>query len=460
MSTGRTLVRGGTIISMDPGVGDLVGDILITGDTISAIGPELGVDEASAQVIDARDHIVVPGFIDTHRHLYQNLLRGLASDWSLFQYFGAMFATIGPHFTADDMYVGNRLGALDALDSGVTAVFDWSHNQLSPDHTDELIRALRETGIRAQFGYGGSMEQYVECLAPPFRSSTFTNEAEVRRLREQFPSDADVLTLGFAARGPDASTAHVVAADWRVARELGLRINAHHGQGVFPGRPTMREMAADGLLGDDVTFGHCNLLTDEDMAVMADNGVTATVTPEDEANMGHGYPVIARLMRAGIRPNIGVDTCMAVGGDQFTAMRFALALPRAQANRVLLDAGQNPWDLEPSARDVLAMATIEGARALGQADRIGSLAPGKQADLVIIDAAHASMTPLIDPVAAVVHHAGRSTVDHVLVAGRLVKRDGRLVGVDQRELHRTATAAAAGVLERSGVKAGWRPTAG
>ena len=457
----RVLVRGGTIISMEPDVGDLVGDILVDGDSITAIGRDLGVDETSAQVIDATGHVVVPGFVDTHRHLYQSLLRGLASDWSLFQYFTAMFATIGPHFTAEDMYVANRLGALDALDSGVTAVFDWSHNQLSPDHTDELVRGLRDTGIRAQFGYGGSMKQYVECLAPPFRSSTFTDESEVRRLREDvFASDTGLLTLGFAARGPDASTAEVVAADWRLARELGLRINAHHGQGSFPGRPTALAMREAGLLGDDVTLGHCNLLTDEDLAVLADEGVTVTVTPEDESNMGHGHPVVSRLVKAGIRPNIGIDTCMAVGGDQFTAMRFALAVGRADANARQLDAGQNPWDLELSASDVLAMATIEGARAMGQADRIGSLAPGKQADLVLIDATQVSTTPVLDPVATVVHHAGRGSVDHVLVAGRLLKRDGRLVGVDAAELDRAATAAAAGVLERSGVRGGWKPAVG
>ena len=457
----RTVIRGGTIVSMDPGVGDLIGDVLIEGETITAIGPDLGVAEGSAEVVDATDSIVIPGLIDTHRHLYQNLLRGLASNWSLFQYFVAMFGTIGPHFTPDDMYVGNRLGALDALDSGVTSVFDWSHNQLTRDHTDELVRGLRDTGVRAQFGYGGSMTQYVECLAPPFRSTAPTDESEVRRLRDTvFTSDTGLLTLGLAARGPDASVAAVVAADWRLARELGLRINLHLGQGVLAGRTSVESMRADGLLGDDVTFGHCNLLSDAEMRLMADHGVTATVTPEDEANMGHGFPAVARLVRAGVRPNVGIDTCMAVGGDQFTAMRFALGVPRAQSNAAQLALEQNPWELELSVRDVLAMATIEGARALGQADRIGSLAPGKQADVVLISTASVSMPPVLDPVASVVHHAGRGTVDQVFVAGRRVKKDGRLVGVDQVDLHRRATSAAAALLERAAVAPGWQPPSG
>lgn len=444
---------------MDPAVGDLVGDVLVEDDTIVAIGPELAVDDTAAEIVDSTDHVVIPGFVDTHRHLYQNLLRGLGSDWSLFQYCVAMFGTLGPSFTAADMYLANRLGALDALDSGVTAVFDGSHNQLTPDHTDELVRGIEATGIRAQFGYGGSMAQYVECLAPPFRSTAHTNAAEVRRLRDRFPSDTGLITLGLAARGPDLSVMEVVQTDWALARELGIRINLHLGQGIFPGRPAVAPLLDAGLLGDDLTFGHCNLLTDEEMKVMADHGVTATVTPEDEANMGHGYPPIARLMKAGVTPNIGVDTCIAVGGDQFTAMRFALGVPRSQSNGVQLERGENPWDLELSTRDVLGMATIEGARALGQADRIGSLAPGKQADLVLIDTVDVSMTPVLDPVAAVVHHASRGTVSDVFVAGSRVKKDGVLVGVNSAEIHRTATASAFGVLERSGVTAGWKPPA-
>ncbi|HWD02877.1 MAG TPA: amidohydrolase family protein [Amycolatopsis sp.] len=453
----RVLVRNGSIVSMDPTVGDLVGDLLIEDGVIGAVGPDLQVDEADMEVVDASDHVVIPGFIDTHRHMYQNLLRGLGSDWSLIQYCVAMFGTLGPNFTATDMYLANKLAALDALDAGVTGVFDWSHNQLTPEHTDALIEGIAATGIRAQFGYGGSMEQYAECLAEPFRSTTHTNAAEVRRLRDRFPSDDGLITLGLAARGPELSVMEVVKADWALARELNIRINSHLGQGVFPGRPALMPLLQAGLLGDDLTLGHCNLLEDEEMKVMADHGVTATVTPEDESNMGHGFPPILRLMKAGVVPNIGVDTCVGVGGDQFTAMRFALGVPRAQANAAQLDAGENPWDLELSARDVLEMATIAGARALGQADRIGSLAPGKQADLVLINAADVSMTPLLDPVAAVVHHASRSTVTDVFVAGNRVKKDGRLVGVDGAELHRSATAAAQGILERSGVKPGWKP---
>jgi 5-methylthioadenosine/S-adenosylhomocysteine deaminase len=458
MSTERTLLRGATVITMEPNDQVRTADILIEDDKIAMIGPNLSIGDGSAAVIDLSDHIVVPGFIDTHRHLYQALLRGMASDWSLIQYCVAMFGTIGHHFTAEDMYLANRLGALDALDAGVTAVFDWSHNQLTPDHTDALIDGLDSTSLRATFGYGASMKEWAECLVPPFRSATPTPAHEVRRLRaNRFASEDGLLTLGLAARGPDLSTMDVVKQDWQLARELDIRINLHIGQGIFPGRPAVVALQEAGLLGDDLTFGHCNLLTDEEMKMMADNGVTATVTPEDEMNMGHGWPPIGRLVQAGVWPNIGADTCIAVGGDQFTAMRFALAMPRAQDNGQVLDAGENPWNVKFGVYDALRMATIEGARALGQQDRIGSLAVGKQADLVAINTAHVSMTPLIDPVAAVVHHASRSVVDHVFVAGRHAKKDGKLVDADVQDCHRKANTASAEILNRAGVHAGWVP---
>ncbi|HET6736323.1 amidohydrolase family protein [Mycobacterium sp.] len=458
MSNQRTLIRGGTVITMESGAIDGAADILLEGDQIAAIGPDLAVAQGSARIVDATDRIVIPGFIDTHRHVYQALLRGLGSNWSLTQYLIAIIGTIGPRFTPADLFIANRLGALDAIDSGVTTVFDWSQNQLTPEHTDALIAGLESTSIRASFGSGANLADLLECLAPPFLSSVSTNANEVRRLRNRYPSDTGLLTIGLAARGPELSTMDVVKQDWALARELGIRLNMHLGQAVFPGRPAVVALNEAGLLGSDLTFGHCNYLTDDEITLMADHGVTATVTPEDECNMGHGWPPIGRLIAGGVWPNIGVDTCLAVGGDQFTAMRFALAIPRAQRNHEVLASGENPWELELTARDALRMATIEGARALGQENRIGSIAVGKQADLVVINTAHLSMTPVIDPVASVVHSAGRAVVTDVFIGGRHVKKNGQLVGADVAQLHAEATQAAAELLERSGIGPGWLPS--
>lgn len=197
---------------MDPGIGDLTGDLPINDDKIEDVGPDLAVADGAAEAVDASGKIAIPGFVDTHRHVYQNLLRGLGSDWSLAQYCVAMAQVLGPNFTAEDMYIANYLGALDA---GVTAVFDWSHNQVTPEHTDELVRGLRDAGIRATFGYGGSMEQWAECMAPPYSSTTHTNAQEAWHLRNGgFCSASGLLTLGLAARGPEFSSMDVVKADW------------------------------------------------------------------------------------------------------------------------------------------------------------------------------------------------------------------------------------------------------
>ncbi|MEU0987941.1 amidohydrolase family protein [Streptomyces sp. NPDC005953] len=460
MTATRTLLRGGQIVSMDPTVGDLIGDILIENGTIAAIGPDLEIAEGSADIVDASRHIVLPGFIDSHRHLFQALMRGMAADWSLFQYFTTMFGMLGPHMTPEHMSLGTALGAYDSLDSGVTAVFDYSHNQSSPEHTDEAVRALQASGIRAMFGYGGAMSEQLEILSPPFTSTTPSNEAEIRRVRSRyFSSDSGLVTMGLAVRGPDSSPMDVVRADFALGRELGLRINTHIGMAVLDpqGRPNVTRLHKAGLLGDDLIFGHCNLLTDEEFRLMADAGVSVSVTPEDESAMGHGWPPITQLLKAGIRPNIGIDTCMAVGGDPFTAMRFALAVPRGLANQQSLASGANPWQLDLSARDVLEFATIEGARALGMEDVTGSLTPGKQADIVMIRTDHISMTPVLNPVASIVHHASRQTVDTVFVAGRAVKRDGALIAADAAGISRRAVDSVGELLEAAGVTPGWAP---
>jgi 5-methylthioadenosine/S-adenosylhomocysteine deaminase len=459
MAEDRILIRGGTVITMEPGAADQVADILVVGDQIAAVGPDLAVAEGSARVVDATNHIVIPGFIDTHRHVYQILLRGLGSNWSLMEYLTAIIGTIGPNFTPEDLFLANRLGALDAIDSGVTAVFDWSQQSTSPEHTDALIAGLTSTSIRACFGSGANVVDMQDCLRPPFLTAVATNADEVRRLRNEHPSDTSLLTIGMAGRGPDLTPIDIVQQDFALVRELGIRLNMHLGQGVMPGRSAIRILHESGLLGDDLTFGHCNYLTDEEIKLMSDFGVTASVTPEDECNMGHGWPSIGRMVAAGFFPNIGIDTCIAVGSDQFTAMRFALAVPRAQGNDAALASGQNPWTLNLTTRDVLRMATIEGARALGQEHRIGSIARGKQADLVAINTAHVSMTPVLDPVSSVVHSAGRSVVSDVFIAGRHVKKDGQLVGADIEQLHPAATQAATALLERCGTTSGWAPPA-
>jgi cytosine/adenosine deaminase-related metal-dependent hydrolase len=455
--TTRIVLRGGTVVSVDPKLGDFRGDILIEDDLITAVG-DLGT-VPGAEVIDVSDHIVFPGFVDGHRHLYQTVLRGLGVEWSLVEYCIAMFGTVGSHLSAEDVHLGTLLGALDAIDAGVTGVYDLAHCQVTPEHTDRSIEALRESGLRTVFAYGGSAAQFVECLTPPCQSSTPMNDSEVRRIRNGPLSDDDALvTLGLFGRGPDLGVMDVVRQEWALIEELDIPINLHVGQGIFPGRPSLKRLHDEGMLSPRVSIGHANLLTDEEMAMMRDTGTTVTTTPEIEAIMGHGWGPINRLLDAGVRPNIGIDTALVIGGDMFTTMRSALATARGLRNAVRLDAGENPMALQLHPRDVLEFATIEGARTLGKADITGSITVGKKADLVTMTTDDISVFPVVDPVSTIVYGGSRRTVRNVFVDGRRRKADGELVGVDHSALHEAADRAARGLIERSGIKPDWRPS--
>lgn len=381
-----TLLRGGTVVSVDPALGDFRGDVLIEGDVIAAVG-DLG-DVPGAEVIDVHDHIVFPGFVDGHRHLYQTVLRGLGVEWSLVEYCIGMFGTVGVRLSAEDVYLGTLLGALDSIDAGVTGVYDLAHCQVTPEHTDRSLDALRESGLRTVFGYGGSSAQWIECLAPPFQSSTPMNDAEVRRLRNgPLSDDGALVTLGLFGRGPDLGTMDVVRDEWALAEILDIPVNLHIGQGIFPGRPALKRLNDEGMLGPRVSIGHANLLTDAEMAMMRDTGTTVTTT-----------------------------------------------------------------------RDVLAFATIEGARALGKADVTGSITVGKKADIVTMTTDDISVFPVVDPVSAIVYGGSRRTVTNVFVGGRRRKADGALVGVDTAALREAADRAAHDLIDRSGIGPSWRPS--
>jgi 5-methylthioadenosine/S-adenosylhomocysteine deaminase len=453
----KTLLRGGTVVSIDPGLGDFIGDVLIEDDVIAAVG-DLG-DVPGAEIVDVEGHIVFPGFVDAHRHLYQTVLRGLGVEWSLVEYCIAMFGTVGGYLLAEDVYLGTLLGALDSIDAGVTGVYDLAHCQVTPEHTDRSLDALRESGLRTVFAYGGSNTHFIECLAPPFQSSTPMNEAEVRRLRnDRLHDDTALVTLGLFGRGPDLGTMDIVRQEWALVEELDIPLNLHVGQGIFPDRPALKRLYDEGMLSPRVTIGHANLLTADEIAMMRETGTKVATTPEIEAAMGHGWGPINQLVAGGVRPSIGIDTALVIGGDMFSAMRFGLASARGLANDLALQRGENPMALALHPRDMLEFATIEGARALGLGDRTGSITVGKKADIVTMTTDDISMFPVVDPVSAIVYGGSRRTVSNVFVDGVSRKKDGVLVGVDASALREPAQNAARGLIERSGIDPSWRPS--
>ena len=447
----RTLITGGTVITVDPALGDIAGaDVLIEDGEIIAVGAHLGVGDA--QVIDASDCLVLPGLIDTHRHTWQALFRNIASDWTLAHYFTGLHGTLSGLYRPQDTYAANLIGTLEALDSGITTLLDWSHNLNTPEHTDAAIDALVESRSRVVFGHGGGHRHWqpISSLAHPAE--------DVRRVREErLSSDEARVTLCLAPRGNQFATMEVTRADWQLAEELGIRISCHAGDGEWGRNRPIAALAEHGLLGPTMTFVHCNSLADDELAMMADAGASASVSPDIELQMGHGWPATGRLLDAGIRPSLSIDVCCSNGGHLFGTMRATIGTERGWDNAQARERGESSVErMELTCRDVLEFATIEGARACGMDRRIGSLTPGKRADVIVVRADSFGMTPLNNPVGAFVYNAHPGLVDTVLVDGEVLKRGGVLLGVDAARVRRLAIESRDDILRRAGGQAGAR----
>ncbi len=435
--TGRTLIRGGTVLSLDPNVGDFTtADVLIDEDQIVEVGP--GLAAADAEVIDASDMIVMPGFVDSHRHIWEGLLRNIGTDVPLegrSSYISFVLHKLAPAFRPEDAYIGDLLSALGAIDAGITTLLDWSHIQASPAHTDAVVQALKDSGLRAVFAYGFPWWGKWEERQP----SWF-----VRAATEHFSSNDQMLTLALAAPGPEFTDFEVSRDHWKLAREAGARITTHVGVGSYGQDAKVQEMGEAGLLGPDTTYIHCTTLNDTEIQMIVDTGGTVSLASPVEMMMGHGMPPIQKFLDRGLRPSLSVDVETNVPGDMFNQMRSVLALQRASAT----SSGK---PMLPT-REVLACATIEGAKANGLDSKVGTLTPGKQADLIMLRTDRINVTPLNDPVTAVVTGMDTGNVDTVLIAGRVMKRHGELLYVDWPAVKRMAAESRDFVVNKSGFK--------
>ena len=448
----RVLLRGGDVLSMDARTGDIYGgDVLIEGDRIASVAPSIEV--AEAEVIDASGCIVMPGFIDSHRHTWETVIRGIAPDVSLGGYFDLVLDQLAPAYRPEDVYAGNYLGSLEAIDAGVTTVLDWSHISNTPEHADEAIRGLRDARLRAVYCYGNPNTS----LADWWYTSTLEAPEDIRRVRaEYFSSDGGLLTLAMGTRGPGFCTAEVVRHDWALARDVGAPISVHVGMGPYAGRFSMvKQLDELGLLGDDTTYIHCNYLSDEEFQLIADSGGKISISPTVEMIMGHGTPPTAKALRFGLRPSLSIDVVTTVPGDMFTQMRFLFAQDRLQAHEAAFAAGSDEEPTLLSSREVLEFATIEGARVCGLEERTGSLTPGKQADVLVLRCDHSNTWPVIDPVSTVVLQADTRNVETVFVAGTPLKQNGRLVEGDLPRARDFAAASLEHLLTHTTVRPHW-----
>jgi 5-methylthioadenosine/S-adenosylhomocysteine deaminase len=422
--TKRTLIRGGHILSVDPAIGDLPkGDILIEDDTIAAVQPEISAD---AEVIDAEGFLVIPGFVDSHRHTWEAAIRNVAPNATLDTYFVDILDTFAPHYRAEDVYNSNLAGSLECINAGITTLVDWSHINNTPEHPDAAIQALREVGIRSQYAYGSANTSLADYW---FESKIVVPADDVRRIREtHFSSDDGLLTMALATRGPGFCTDDVVRAEWGLARELGIPVTLHAGMGRLAGRFGMvKQLHNLGLLHPGDTFIHCCYFSDEEWQLVADAGGTISIAAQVEVQMGHGWPPTLKSMEYGLRPSLSIDVVTTVPGDMFTQMRAAFGADRARVNAVYWEKNEAAPDEMLTARQMLEMATINGAHVAGVESRTGSLTPGKKADVVLIDARAINVAPIHDPVAAVVISADVSNVDTVLVNGVVRKRGGKVL---------------------------------
>jgi len=438
----RVLIKGGAVLSMDPQVGDFAAaDVLIEGDTVAAVGPNL--DASGAAVIDARGMIVMPGFIDTHHHHFETALRNFLPDGILVNdghphgavnYYDHILQKFSLVYRPQDVYISELFGSLAQLDTGVTSVMDVSQIHHSPEHSDAVVKALRDAGRRSVFGY---FEGWGEGTKYP---------EDARRLRkEYFSSDDQLLTMvmGGEIYIPDYEKS------WKIGRDIAVPV-ALHVVGTFGMASTFDEIAKAGWFGPDNIFIHMTGMSDLAWKTAADAGAHVSLAVPIEMAMRHGMPPLQKALDLGMQPSLSSDVECTMTADPFTLMRSAFTLQRAFVNEAAL-AGKDRLPELLTCRDVIRFATREGAKGLRLDGKTGSLTPGKQADVILLDATAINTTPLNHVPGAVVTLMDRSNVDTVLVAGKIRKWRGQLLDADLAKLRRELEASRDYLFNAAGI---------
>jgi 5-methylthioadenosine/S-adenosylhomocysteine deaminase len=445
----KLLLKSGIVVTQDPKLGVLPsGDVLVEDGRIAAIAPSIATE---AETIDCASHFVLPGLINAHMHTWQTALRSVAANWTLLEYFRHVHAGLATVFAPADIHVATLAGALNQLDHGVTTLVDWCHNNPTPQHTDAAVAALRESGIRAVFLHG-SPKPDPKPGEPHFSEVPHPRSEVERLLKGPLGDRTGRVTLGLAVLGPHYATLEVSAHDFALAKELGLIASMHQGGGEAKTPGGWEELMSRGLVGPHINIVHGNNLTDAQLKAFVDLGVSFSITPENEMTQGHGHPITGRLRALGSGPSVGVDLESVLSGDMFNVARMALASQRALDNAEHRSRGGGipPTSTVPVA-EALDWITTRGAAMLGASDRIGSLTPGKQADVMVMSLGPLAMWPVHDPVASVVTQGNGARVRDVLVAGEFRKRNHLLLGHDLAALRATLAASADRILSKIGV---------
>lgn len=437
------LIEGVTAITMDDDRSVRHGvDILVLDGRIAEIG-SIDAHGIDAETIDGTGMIALPGFVDTHRHTWQTPVRAILADGNIPDYLRGIRLQLAPLYRPEDMYAGNYVGALDALNCGVTTIVDYCHNILTPEHAHAAVTGLRDSGIRALYGHGltpitsntwsqsqGGSDAQVD---PASLSTRAQLAGEIRS--QYFSSDDQLLRFGICPQELAIAPADEVALEFALARELEARITFHANQVCV--RQLFRDvdvLAERDLLGPDLLLVHCTFNTPSEWALLEGTGTMVSVCAESEMQMGMGYPAIAEVARHTPGPSLGIDCVSAMGGDMLAHARLVLQGARWRADEPGYRELVAPQVMSWTAMDALEWLTRNGADAAGVGDRTGRLVAGYDADLVLLrmDGVSTAGWRPQDAAGAVVSQASARDVDTVLVQGRVVKRDGVLVHTDPK----------------------------
>lgn len=431
----RLLLKGGTIVSMDPAVGDFVqGDILIQGRKIAAVGANVSLSGQTAKVVDASNTILIPGFVDCHRHSWLGVLRRIIPNGDIAKYMATTHQKFALYYRPHDMYVGNLVTALGCIDAGITCIIDNSHNSRSAAHSDAAVQALFDSGIRAVHASG----------APQTGNWDRQWPQDLERLQKRFFSSADQLVTLRMFSGLDR-------ANFALARKLGLRITTE-----FQGAPSAMQLEqfwSEKLLGPDITYNHCGGLTDLAWQRIRESGGTVDVCPRSDPQyaLGDGIPAFQQALDHGIRPGLSVDNEVSYGTDMFTEMRVAFNIQRALAtNRKVKGDAKAPRLV--NVREMLECATVNGAACAGLSSTCGTLTPGKDADIVMIRTDDINLYPSNNAIGTVVAAADVKNVDTVIIGGVIRKSGGKIVGMNWPRLRQQIDESRNYLFDKAGYK--------
>ena len=453
------LLRNATIISVDGSIGIKEScDILIKNGIIEQVAQNITAPvQGRVEVVDMTNCLISPGFVDTHHHMWQQLLRSVCTDWSAADYVANIRKLYGGLFTPEDVYAANYLAGLDLINNGITTVVDHCHILNSPAHTDAAIKGLKDAGVRGTWCYGfyenpthSDLLGSDSAVTTPTAFNRVARMSDAKRARNQHFShnnpEETLLTFGGAPSEAEGISEDALHGEIDFFRSIGARIiTAHVAMGHYDtNRQIVQKLGDAGYLGSDLLFSHGNACTDSELDLIATHHCGISATPETELQMGMGHPIAFKAVDAGCNVGLGIDVTSNQSNDMFASMRLLLQVERARDNAAL---GSPPLQIKRKSEEALFMATLGGSKSIGLDHLVGSITPGKRADLIVTRCDDMNVTPVINPVGTLMFHAHVGNIDTVIIDGKIRKRDGKVLHVDWPDLRDDLRKRAARVVQ-------------